>query len=62
MKKGFNLKNFLQKKAFYEGAQGLMSSTRKNMDCQKECRDKGMGAQEAWQYCQDKFDQKKRVK
>lgn len=60
MIKSFNLKKYLKKKAFYEGAQGLMSSRRDNMDCQKEFLDKGIGAYESWLRCQEKFDKKEK--
>jgi hypothetical protein len=58
MKNSFNLKKHLQKKAFYEGAQELMRPERKMMDCQKAYRDQGLSAHEAWQKCQDKYDNK----
>ena len=58
MKISFNLSNHLKKQAFYEGAQELMRPERKMMDCQKAFLDQGMGAQEAWQKCQDLYDKK----
>ena len=58
MKSSFNLRKHLNKKAFYEGAQELMRPERKMMDCQKKFLDQGMGGQEAWQKCQDLYDNK----
>jgi len=53
----FNLKKHFKKHAFYEGAQELMRPERKKMDCQKAYLDQGLSPQEAWQKCQDKYDQ-----
>ena len=61
MKRSFNLKKHLHKVANYEGAQELMRPERKMMDCQKAFLDQGMSAQEAWQKCQDKYDNKGNV-
>jgi hypothetical protein len=58
MKCAFNLKRHLHKVSFYEGAQELMRTDRKMDDCQKAFRDQGLGANEAWQKCQDLFDNK----
>jgi hypothetical protein len=58
MKSSFNLRKHLQKKAFYEGAQELMRTDRKMMDCQRAYLEQGKGAQEAWFLCQEKYDNK----
>jgi hypothetical protein len=58
MKLSFNLKNHLKKQAFYEGAQELMRADRKKMDRQKELLDQGLSPHEAWQKCQDEYDNK----
>ena len=51
MKKSFNLSKFL-KKAFYDDGKGLIQTqSRSWMNCSKQKRDAGMGAQEAWQEC-----------
>ena len=54
----FNLRKHLKKQAFYEGAQELMRSERKQMDCQKKYLDKGLSASKAWEKCQDEYDKK----
>lgn len=50
-KTSFNLSKFL-KKAFYDDGKGLIQTqSRSWMNCSKQKRDAGKGAQEAWQEC-----------
>ena len=59
MKTSFNLKNF-RKHAYYDDGRGLTQEmTRACMNCQKEKREKGIGAQEAWFSCIDEYNNQK---
>ena len=59
MKTSFNLKSF-RKHAYYDGGRGLTQEmTRACMNCQKEKREKGVGAQEAWFSCIDEYNNQK---
>ena len=56
MKKTFNLKNFLEKKAYYEGVQGYMvAETRAWQNCVRCKMKDGKGAQESWESCLDEY-------
>lgn len=56
MKKTFNLKNFMVKKAQYEGVQGYMiAQTRAWQNCVRCKQASGKGAQEAWEKCLEEY-------
>lgn len=56
MKKTFNLKSFLEKKANYEGVQGYMvAETRAWQNCVRCKQAAGKGAQEAWEKCLEEY-------
>ena len=57
MEKKFNLKDF-RKKAFYEGARGYMQAeTRAKQVCYKCKYDEGKTPQEAWNECNDEYNE-----
>ena len=56
MKKTFNLKSFIEKRAYYEGVQGYMvAQTRAWQNCVRCKQSEGNGAQESWQKCLDEY-------
>ena len=56
MEKIFNLKNFLAKKANYEGAQGyFVGQTRAWMNCTKKGLDAGKSPNDSWMGCLEEY-------
>lgn len=56
MKKTFNLKSFIEKRANYEGAQGYMvAQTRAWQNCVRCKQADGDSAQEAWEKCLEEY-------
>ena len=54
---GFNLKNYLEKKAFYEAAQGYIhGQTRAWQNCVRKKLNAGVGANDAWESCLEDFN------
>ena len=56
MNKTFNLKTYLEKTAFYEGAQGYMQAqTRAWMNCVRARLASGEGPQDCWMGCLEEY-------
>jgi hypothetical protein len=58
MNKTFNLKNFMEKKAHYEGVQGYMvAQTRAWQNCVRCKMADGKGAHDSWEKCLEEYQE-----